>query len=168
MVMTVNAGAIPADHWAQDAAVGGGRIVGEACHFVDLLRHLADAPITGHHADVMTAATMDTASLSLRFVDGSIGTIHYFSNGNKALSKERLEVFSGGRILQLDNYLSLKGIGWKGLRSEKSWRQDKGQLACASAFLKAIQNGEPAPIPLAEVLEVARVSIALTEGGNGR
>ena len=161
MVMTVNAGAIPADHWTQDPTVGGGRIVGEACHFIDLLRHLAGAPIVRHERMAVDSPTGDTVSLQLGFADGSIGTIHYLANGNKAFPKERLEVFCGGRILQLDNFRRLTGFGWPGFRKMTLWRQDKGQRGCAAAFVSAVEQGGPAPIPLQEILEVSRVTIEL-------
>lgn len=160
-VMTVNAGAIPADHWTQDSEEGGGRVIGEACHFVDLLRYLAGVPISAHRTDRMDAATNDTVSLQLTFADGSIGTIHYFANGSKAFPKERLDVFAAGRVLQLDNFRKLKGFGWPGFRSVNLWRQDKGQKACAAAFMHAVTNEGPAPIPFDELIEVSRVSIAL-------
>ncbi len=160
-VMTVNAGAIPASHWTQDSVTGGGRILGEACHFIDLLRFLAASPIIGHRLLAMASATGDTVSLQLAFADGSIGTVHYFANGNKAFPKERLEVFAGGRILQLDNFRKLSGFGWPGFRRFHLWRQDKGQSACAQAFVDAVRQRSAPPIPLDQVLEVARVSIEL-------
>jgi predicted dehydrogenase/threonine dehydrogenase-like Zn-dependent dehydrogenase len=157
-VYTCNAGAIPADHWTQDPEHGGGRILGEACHFVDLLRHLAGSPIEQLH--LLTAADRkpcpDTFSLSLRFADGSIGTVHYLANGSKAFPKERLEVFSSGKVLRLDNYRTLKAWGILGFRTRRRLGQDKGQLACCSAFLEAIRSGGPAPIPADELLEVQR------------
>ena len=162
-VMTVNAGAIPADHWTQDREVGGWRIVGEACHFIDLLRFLAGAPITGHQRMVMDSATQDTVTLQLSFADGSIGTVHYFANGSKAFPKERLEVFAAGRVLQLDNFRKLTGFGWPGFSKMNLWRQDKGQKACAQAFFDAIQQALPSPIPAAEIFEVSRVSIEMAQ-----
>lgn len=161
-VMTVNAGAIPAEHWTQDPAVGGGRIIGEACHFIDLLRHLAGSPITGWERSDMDSATGDTVSVQLRFADGSIGTVHYFANGSKAFPKERLEVFAAGRVLQLDNFRKLTGFGWPGFKKMNLWRQDKGQKACAQRFVDALAKGGPAPIPLEDVLEVSRVSIEIS------
>ncbi|MFZ9690342.1 MAG: bi-domain-containing oxidoreductase, partial [Phycisphaerales bacterium] len=133
-VMTVNAGAIPADHWTQDAEQGGGRIVGEGCHFIDLLRFLAGAPIESFSRETMASPTADTTTFTMRFTDGSIGTVHYFANGCKAFPKERLEVFAQGGVLQLDNFRKLRGFGWKGFKSMNLWRQDKGQVACAAAF----------------------------------
>jgi len=161
MVMTVNAGAIPADHWTQDLEVGGGRIIGEACHFIDLLRFMAGVPIVSYQRVAMDAATQDTVTLQLSFADGSIGTVHYFANGSKSFPKERLEVFAGGGVLQLDNYRRLTGFGWPGFKRMNLWRQDKGQKACAKAFVDAVAQGGPAPIPVEEILEVSRISIEL-------
>ena len=140
-VMTVNAGAIPAEHWTQDAAVGGGRIIGEACHFIDLLRFLADSPVAGWERTDMDSRTGDTVTISVRFADGSMGTVHYFANGSKAFPKERLEVFVAGRVLQLDNFRKLMGFGWHGLSKMKLWRQDKGQKDCAKEFVSAMSKG---------------------------
>lgn len=163
MVMTVNGGSIPADHWLQQHDVGGGRIVGEACHFIDLLRHLAGAPIVDWQASTMvqpgTETPRDTVTIQLRFADGSIGSVHYFSNGHKSFAKERLEIFCGSRILQIDNFLVLRGWGWENFRKRRVWRQDKGQAAFAGAFVAAAQSRGAAPIPLDELLEVSRVSI---------
>lgn len=160
-VMTVNAGAIPADHWTQDREIGGGRIIGEVCHFIDLLRFLAASPIKSYQRFLMDSTTQDTLSLQLAFEDGSVGAIHYFANGSKSFPKERLEVFCSGRVLQLDNFRNLKGYGWPGFKKMKLLRQDKGQKACAAAFIKVLREGGPAPIPFEEIIEVSRVSIAL-------
>ncbi len=162
-VITVNAGAIAGDHWTQDLEVGGGRVVGEACHFIDLLRFLAGVPITGHQRMSMDSATQDTVTLQLSFADGSIGTVHYFANGSKAFPKERLEVFAAGRVLQLDNFRTLKGFGWPRFSKMNLWRQDKGHRACVQAFVDAIQCGLPSPITVAEIFEVHRVSIELAQ-----
>ena len=158
-VMTVNAGALPADHWTQDPRVGGGRILGEACHFIDLMRFLAGAPIDRHQVMSFGAKGDDKASITLGFADGSIGTIHYFANGHGAYPKERIEAFCAGRIVQLDNYRTLRGYGTDGLRTARSLRQDKGQAACADAFMAAIREGATAPIPFEELMEVSRASI---------
>ena len=155
-VMTVNAGAIPRGHWTQDPAIGGGRILGEACHFVDLLRFVAGAPICGSTMERMQSQCGDTASIGLTFEDGSIGTIHYFANGSKAFPKERLEVFAAGRVLQLDNFRRLSGFGWPQFRAMRLWRQDKGQKSCVRAFVDELRGDAPqSPIPLDQVLEVA-------------
>lgn len=162
-IITVNAGAIPSDHWTQDAAVGGGRIVGEACHFIDLMRHLAGAPIVSMQARCMGESagvemTQDKASITLGFADGSFGTILYLANGASSFAKERVEVFVAQRVLQLDNFRKLKGFGWPGFGSMNLWRQDKGQRDCAKAFLQAVQTGVPA-IPIDELFEVTRATL---------
>jgi predicted dehydrogenase/threonine dehydrogenase-like Zn-dependent dehydrogenase len=167
-MMTVNAGALPADHWTQDPAVGGGRIIGEGCHFVDLLRFLAASAIVGWDVGVMTSATPDSVSIRLSFADGSLGTIQYLANGSKAFPKERLEVFAAGRVLQLDNYRRLNGYGWPSLKTMRLWRQDKGQAACAAAFIAAVRAGAPSPIPFDEIAEVHRVTIALSQAAAQR
>jgi predicted dehydrogenase/threonine dehydrogenase-like Zn-dependent dehydrogenase len=166
-IMTINAGAIPADHWTQDGSVGGGRIIGEACHFIDLMRFLAGSPIVSLQARCMgnssgMEVTEDKASITLGFADGSFGTIMYLANGAASFPKERIEVFSAGRVLQLDNFRKLKGYGWPGFSKLNLWRQDKGQKACAAAFLRSVETGVPA-IPLDEIFEVARVTIEAAE-----
>ena len=160
-VMTVNAGAIPAEHWTQDKQVGGGRVIGEACHFIDLLRFLVGESIVKWQCLAMGSSTQDTVTVQLYFHDGSIGTVHYFANGSKAFPKERLEVFAGGRVLQLDNFRKLTGYGWPEFKKMNLWQQDKGQKACASAFVQAVEQGGVAPIPFDEILEVSRVTIEM-------
>jgi len=160
-VLTVNAGAVSSKHWTHDADVGGGRIVGEACHFIDLLRFLAGAPIKSWHRFSMDSDTNDTVSLHLCFQDGSIGAVHYFANGSKAFPKERLEVFASGRILHLDNFRKLSGYGWPSFKAMNLWRQDKGQNLCAKEFLDAVAGSRRAPIPFDELIEVSRTSIEL-------
>ena len=161
MVMTVNAGALPADHWTHEMAVGGGRIIGEACHFIDLLRHVAGHKINGYSRIAMQSTSDDTVTIQLEFENGSIGTIHYFANGSKAFPKERLEIFAQHRILRLDNFRKLEGFGWPGFTGMKLWRMDKGQKNCAAAFVDAVRKGEESPIPFEQILEVSRISIAL-------
>lgn len=167
-IMTMNAGAIPADHWTQDNAVGGGRIIGEACHFIDLMRFLAGSKIVSIQARRMgeTDAVQvleDKASITLGFEDGSFGTIFYLANGASSFPKERVEVFTAGRVLQLDNFRKLKAFGWPGFNKMNLWRQDKGQDACAAVFVDSIRNGKEAPIPADEIFEVARVTIQVAE-----
>lgn len=161
MVMTVNAGAIPADHWTQDPSVGGGRVIGEACHFIDLLRCVAGRPIVDAAVHSLPGQTRDSVTLHLTFEDGSMGTVHYLANGSKAFPKERLEVFAQGRVLQLDNFRVLRGFGWPGFRTQRLWAQDKGQIACARAFIDAVRGGTPGAIPFEEIVEVSRVAIEL-------
>ncbi|MDD4649612.1 MAG: Gfo/Idh/MocA family oxidoreductase, partial [Desulfoplanes sp.] len=163
MVMTVNAGEIPLDHWTQDPKVGGGRVIGEACHFIDLLRYLADSPIVSYDKTVMDSKAGDTLSINLTFEDGSIGTVHYFANGSKMFPKERVEVFCDGKIMQMDNFRALKGFGFpkKGFKNMRLWRQDKGQSGEVKAFFDAIRDGGESPIPFEEIVEVMRVTLDL-------
>ncbi|WP_018718416.1 bi-domain-containing oxidoreductase [Arhodomonas aquaeolei] len=168
VIVTVNAGAIPADHWTQNAAVGGGRIIGEACHFIDLARHLVGAPIATHgafslgpHAGV--EVTEDKATIQLGFADGSQATIHYLANGHKGFPKERVEVFAAGRILQLDNFRRLRVWGWPNPRRARLWRQDKGSKATPAQFLEAVRHLGPDPIPQGELIEVSRTAIEVAE-----
>jgi predicted dehydrogenase/threonine dehydrogenase-like Zn-dependent dehydrogenase len=166
-VVTVNAGAIPSTHWTQDASTGGGRIVGEACHFIDLLRFLAGSRIVRATSTAPSsgsgAGPADNALITLHFEDGSMGTIAYLSTGHKSFPKERVEVFAGGRVLQLDNFRRLRGFGWPGFSSMRLWRQDKGQKACAAAFVAAAASNGTAPIPFGELMEVSRVTVTVAE-----
>lgn len=166
MIMTVNAGFIPANHWTQDAHIGGGRIIGEACHFVDLLRFLAGQPITRVSAVCAENAQgkiEDRITINLSFAGGTIGTIHYLANGHKSFPKERLDVFAGGRVLQLDNFRRLTGYGWTGFRSLNLASQDKGHAANIASFINAISKGEVAPIPFEEIIEVTKACFDAVE-----
>lgn len=167
-MLTMNAGAIPPDHWTQDNNVGGGRIIGEACHYIDLMRYLAGSEIVSVQARRMgdapgIAITEDKAAFILGFADGSFGTINYLANGAASFPKERIEAFAGGKVLQLDNFIKLKGYGWSNFNKMNLWKQDKGQNACAAAFLNAIETGAATPISAEEIFEVARVTIEATE-----
>ncbi len=156
IVITVNAGAVPPDHWTLDSLAGGGRIIGEGCHFIDLARCLVGSRVRSVRSSKLSA---DTVTISLGYEDGSTAAIHYFANGSKAFPKERVEIFCGGRILQLNNFRTMKGYGWPGFRSMRLWRQDKGNAGCVAAFLKAVRQGGPSPIPFEELVEVARVTL---------
>ncbi len=162
-IMTVNAGEIPADHWTQDVEIGGGRIIGEACHFIDLLRFLAGYKIIESRIFNMDSLMNDTASIQLAFEDGSIGTIHYFANGPRSYPKERLEVFDGGRIIQLNNFKQIKLYGWQNYKKKRLWRQDKGHANCIKCFVACVTGGENVPpIPYDEIFEVTKISIDLS------
>jgi predicted dehydrogenase/threonine dehydrogenase-like Zn-dependent dehydrogenase len=160
--ISVNAGFIPSNHWTQNEDAGGGRIVGEACHFIDYARFLVGSPIVHWNVLYMEGGS-DTATIQLKFSNGSLANINYFSNGSKELSKERIEVFCEGKILLLDNFIKLKGFGWRTFKSKRLWRQDKGQGRCCAEFLAAIKEGKPSPIPVNEIFEVSRVSIQIAE-----
>ena len=166
-VMTMNAGQIPKDHWTQDSAIGGGRIIGEACHYIDLMRFLAGSPIVSVQARCMGESpnknvVEDKASITLGFEDGSFGTIMYLANGAASFPKERIEVFCSGRILQLDNFRRLKGFGWPKFSKLNLFRQNKGQAECVKVFLNGLESGEPI-IPVNEIFEVAEVTLQVAE-----
>lgn len=167
-IMTMNAGSIPAAHWTQDKTVGGGRIIGEACHFIDLMRFLAGSEIVSVQARKMGDSdaieiTEDKVAIILGFADGSFGTIHYLANGAANFPKERVEVFAAGATLQLDNFIKLRGFSWKGFKKLNLWKQDKGQSNCAKAFIDSISRGEDSPIPAEELFEIAKVTIDIAE-----
>ena len=164
IIMTVNAGAIPAEHWVQDISVGGGRIVGEGCHFIDLIRYLVGYSIVDFTATMIgnvpgVGVREDKASITLSFADGSFSTILYLANGGSAFPKERIEVFCDDAVLQMDNYRVLTGYGWSGFEKMKLLKQDKGQKACVKAFVNSIREGKDTPISYAETMESSRISI---------
>ena len=163
----VNAGYLTLSHWLHDLQIGGGRIIGEGCHFIDLLTFLAgEAPIsvTAHALPDRGRYREDNVVMNFAFPDGSIGTIAYLANGNKAYSKERLEVFCAGRVGVLDDFrsLSLLQDGRKQVLRSRL-RQDKGHRAEWQAFASAITDSAPAPIPYRHLFAVTRATYAAVE-----
>jgi predicted dehydrogenase len=163
----VNAGFLPADHWLNDPLQGGGRILGEVCHFVDFLCFLTNAspmevetrslPNPGHYSN-------DNIVCSLRFANGSQGTISYLANGDKSYSKERIEVFGGGSIAVLEDFRRLELVRGGNRRVYRSLlRQDKGHRGEWEAFITAIQTGAVSPIPFREVVSATLATFALEE-----
>lgn len=168
MSMMVNAGVTPADSWVHDPAVGGGRIIGEACHWIDLMVALTGSPVTRVCAarvgpSPALAVRDDKMSVTLSFADGSIGTLHYFGNGSKAYPKETLEVFSDGRVLRLDNFRKLRGFGWRNFSRLNLWRMDKGHLAEFATLVDAVASGVSVVVPVEEVKNVMRATFAAVE-----
>jgi len=167
MTYTCNAGSLPAGHWAQDSKLGGGRIIGEACHFIDLLHFLADeAPIT-HVAALRHGAQdptnlNDTVAITLQLADGSLGQINYFANGARNFPKERLEVFSEGRVLRVDNYRRLESFGCRG-PNRRCWIPDKGHNQEFQAFVQAVRKGGDSPISLQSLCNTATAALAALE-----
>jgi predicted dehydrogenase len=162
----INAGAIPAGHWTQDPAQGGGRILGEVCHFVDFLIFLAGSlPRTVFASSLPSPANPpDSVAVNLTFEDGSIGTITYIAEGDKAFGKERVEVFGGGRVAVLDDFRTLELVkGGHRATSKSALRQDKGHVAEWQAFGKAIREGSHSPIPMHEIFVGVQATIAITE-----
>lgn len=164
VVATMNAGRIPPSHWTQDLAVGGGRIIGEACHLIDLIAFLTDSPVQavvtnalGPDPDLAT----DNASILLRMANGSTGAIHYFANGHKAHSKERVEIHSQGRTVVIDNFRRATYFGFR--KSGLSMRQDKGHRAQFALFLERLRSGGAATIPAESLLNTSRAAVAAVE-----
>ncbi len=147
----INAGKLPSDHWTQDPKIGGGRIIGEACHFIDLCAFIANSPITKVDANALKDANnlLDTVSISLAFENGSVASISYFSNGSKALNKEYLEVFCGEKVILLDDFKTMDVIG-KSKKTIKNGSQDKGHATEIAQFLSAIKEGKQLPISFSE------------------
>jgi predicted dehydrogenase len=162
----VNAGAIPASHWVQDPEQGGGRILGEVCHFVDFLVFLTGSLPKSVFATALPAAgnPPDSVAVTLSFEDGSIGTISYIAEGDKAFGKERVEVFGGERIAVLDDFRSLELVrGGKRTTMKSALRQDKGHVGEWQAFAKAIREGGPSPISFREIAAGMDTTLAIVE-----
>lgn len=165
MIYRVNAGAVPTDSWLQDPAVGGGRIVGEACHFIDFLIFLCAAlPVRVHAEALRTPGGLnDTVTISLGFDDGSIGTVAYFANGDKKFPKERVEIFAGGAVAVIDDFRAATVHSGGKSREKKLMVQDKGQKALVRAFMDAVIGRGKEPIPFAEIVGTTRATFAALE-----
>jgi polar amino acid transport system substrate-binding protein len=168
IAIRINSGIMPLDHWVNDPDIGGGRVVGEACHFIDLAMFLADSPIISVSADSKQDANNlnNTIIVNLKMGNGSVASINYFANGNKNVPKERIEVFSGGTIAQIDDFKTMKVFGKK-TKKHVYKGQDKGHAACTEVFLKSIKEGKPCPIPFHEshlsTLATFKVNQSITE-----
>ena len=167
-----NAGIIPPGTWFHDPEQNGGRIIAEACHFIDLLSYLADSRIASVAAVQMgpgVAIQEDKMSIVLSFEDGSVGTVNYFSNGNKGYPKETAEVYSEGRVLHMDNFRVLSGYGFAGFKKFKTTRQDKGHQAEFDAFVNRVAEGGEPLIPLDALINVTLATFAAkTSAEQGR
>ena len=172
MNFTVNAGIIPPDVWVHDPERGGGRIIGEACHFIDLLGYICGSKIVSVASAQMGKGVVikeDKMSIVLSFEDGSVGTVNYFGNGSKSYPKEMLEVFSEGRVLRLNNFRKLEGFGFKGFKKFKTRKMDKGHQAQFNAFVARIEKGGEALIAFDEIVNVTLASFAaVTSAVEGR
>jgi predicted dehydrogenase len=166
MSYRVNAGQLPPDHWAHDPAVGGGRIIGEACHFVDYLQFLCGAPPVSVYATAARGhegVIPDQAVLSLRFDDGSVGTIVYAASGDTALPKERIEVFGDGRSVVTDDFAVTHGYRDGRRIALASGARDKGFDGELSRFVGVLSHGGPAPLAFAEIESVTRTCLLAVE-----
>ena len=164
----INAGSMPKDHWIQDPQVGGGRIIGEVCHFIDLAMFLAGSKVFVVSADCIDDADemMDSLTINMKFENGSIAGINYFSNGNKALSKEYLEVFQGGTIWKLDDFRELDTYGKK-KKKIKSKKQDKGHAQELKEFVLSLSGDKPL-IPFDELYHSTLVTFKVIESIKNR
>jgi predicted dehydrogenase/threonine dehydrogenase-like Zn-dependent dehydrogenase len=165
VIATMNAGAIPPEVWVHDLQVGGGRIVGEACHFIDLIAFYTGSNVTAVCMNAMglnPEQHTDNATLLLKFANGSTGVINYFANGSKAYSKERVEIYSQERTLVLDNWRSLKAYGFKGLSGLKT-KMDKGHKAQFQQLVQHVNTGGSPLIAMDSLVNTTRASFAAIE-----
>jgi predicted dehydrogenase/threonine dehydrogenase-like Zn-dependent dehydrogenase len=161
----VNAGYLPLNHWLHDPAQGGGRVIGESCHFVDFLASLAGAApvsVSAHALPDNGRYHQDNLSMTFTFPDGSVGVLDYLANGDKSFPKERLEVFCGGRVAVLDDFRSLEMV-YAGRRRLVRKAQDKGWHAEWLAFSEAIRTGGLPPIPYGQLAGVTQATFAVLE-----
>ncbi len=164
----VNAGRIPHEHWIHDPVQGGGRIVGEVCHFVDLMQFLTGSTPTRVHAESLTsrnaaAVDDDSVSITIKFDNGSIGTISYFAEGDKALAKERVEIFGGGRSFIIDDFRETRAYVGGKETVKKLGRQDKGQKDEVAAFCRLVREGGKPLISLHELAATTRATFRIVE-----
>ncbi len=165
IIGTMNAGFIPQDVWVHDMKTGGGRIIGEACHYIDLMIFLTGSKVKSiimNSMGVNPEENTDNAAILLKFKNGSQGTINYFANGSKAYSKERFEVFYQNKTLIMDNFKSLKGYGFKGF-SKTSGKQDKGHKNQFDLLVKNLAKGGAPIIPFDEIYNSTKASICAIE-----
>ena len=165
ILLRINAGHIPANNWIHSQDEGGGRILGEVCHFVDLARYLASSPIQSVQADAakISGGCCDDLNVSIRFADGSLATIVYTGLGDNTYSKELIEVYSGGSVICIDNFKSFTLAENGKLRKKSSTTPDKGFNGALKDFVAAVLNGGPAPINEAELIETSLATIAIME-----
>ena len=165
IIATMNAGAIPLEVWVHDMEVGGGRIIGEACHYLDLMVFLTGSKIKAVCMNALgenPAENTDNASILVKMENGSTGVVNYFANGSKSYAKERLEVFSQEKTLIMDNFIKTSGYGTKGFSKLKT-KLDKGHKAQFGSILEKIKEGNVALIPYEELINVTKASFAATQ-----
>lgn len=162
VIATMNAGAIPPEVWVHDMEVGGGRIIGEACHYLDLMVFLTGSKIKAVCMNALgenPAENTDNASILVKMENGSTGVVNYFANGSKSYAKERLEVFSQEKTVIMDNFIKTSGYGTKGFTKLKT-KLDKGHKAQFGSILEKIKDGDVALIPFEELINVTKASFA--------
>ena len=165
IIANMNAGFIPAEVWVQDLKIGGGRIIGEACHFVDLCSFFTGSKVISVCMNAMglnPAENTDNASILLRYEDGSNASINYFSNGSKIYAKERVEIYNQGRTIVLDNFRKTESYGFKGFSSFKT-SLDKGHKNQFYSIIKKVQQGGEPLISFDSLINTSLVSFAAIE-----
>lgn len=165
LVMNFNAGFIPANHWVHNPEVGGGRIIGEACHFMDLFQFLTGSLITEVSATALgqnPSVNCDNVSIQVKATNGSIAVINYFANGHKAYSKERIELYSQGRNIIIDNFRKMEAYGFKSF-SKMSSSQNKGHAEQFGAYINFLTKGGEPLISFSEIYNSTRASILAVE-----
>jgi predicted dehydrogenase len=166
MNFRVNAGLIPHDHWIQNPQIGGGRIIGEMCHFFDLMEYLTDSPVVKVYAETIQTENkkyinQDNTVITLKYANGSLGTLSYMANGDNSLPKERLEIFCGGMVAIINDFRSgtIHGMG----RESKLNFPGKGHKEEVKAFMDSIKTGGKDPIPFESIVRTTLVCFKAIE-----
>ena len=161
IIINVNAGHIDSSHWVKDLDIGGGRILSEVCHFIDLATYLAESEIVEYYKIKSPANNEDIFTFTIKFLDNSLANIHYYSNGHPLKSKEVIEVSAGGKQLILENFIKLKGYGFTNFKSKRLFRQNKGHKEMINSFINSIlYTGKPT-ISFDEIYSVSKTTIEL-------
>lgn len=168
LTYTINSGQLTDEHWMGESAISGGRLIGEVCHFLDLLCYLVDSPVIDSTARAVPQNEMQgernlDVCITLAFADGSVGNINYLTSGSRRYPKERLEIFRGGGVLQLSNFRRLKGYEWPGFFSKRLVAQDKGNQQCLKHFFDCIVGDHNLAITFEEIKSVSRLAIKISE-----
>lgn len=158
--ITVNAGYIPNEHWTQDREIGGGRLIGEACHFIDFSKFLVQSEVESYNLDNITR---DTFSIRLVFKDASISVINYLSTGHKSYPKERIEIFYENKNILIDNFRKIRTWGFKKNIRKTLLFQDKGNISCVEEFIKTISKDSEPLLSIENILETTEISIKLSD-----
>ena len=165
VVATINAGDVPKNHWVHDMQIGGGRVIGEACHFIDLIsfftNDFVDEVLMSSNGNTIKENT-DNVTILLKYFNGSLGVINYFSNGNKSYPKEKFEIFQNGNIITIDNFKTTKIYGNK-KSTKKSASQDKGHNNQFKTWLNFIESGGKPPITYESIMNTSKAAISCIE-----
>ena len=168
IIYTINAGHVPEDSWIQNMDVGGGRIIGEVCHFLDLIKFLVGSELISFNSNFGSVSqnklkSRDQVTINLNFSDGSLGIIHYLSNGAKSFQKERIEIFCENSILQLNNFRMMKGYNWPNFTSKRLLKQDKGHINSIREFTNVIRDKKCSPISFQEIYDTSKLAIEISD-----